>query len=69
MLIGLAKHTVELQARPKLVNKHLVPTGMNPLLAGEETQQSAMCPCLLAKFVPDAETNSGLGNNAWKQAR
>lgn len=43
-----------------------MPTGINALLTGEETQQSPMCLRLLAKFVPDAETNSGLGNNAWK---
>lgn len=59
MLIGLAKHIVELQTRPMLVNKHLVPSWINPQLTVEETQQTAMCPCLLAKFVPDAETNSG----------
>lgn len=66
MLIGLAKHIVELQTRPKFVNKHVVPTGINPLINGEETQQTALCPRLLAKFVPDAETNSGLQNNIWK---
>lgn len=66
MLIGLAKHIVELKTRPKFVNKNLVPTRINPLLTGEETQQPAMCPHLLAKFVPDVETNSGLGKNVWK---
>lgn len=66
MLIVLAKGIVELQTRPKFVNKRLMPTGINPLLTGEESPQPPMCPRLLAKFVPDAETNSGLGNNVWK---
>jgi len=65
MLIVLAKSIVELQTRPKFINKHLPPTGINPILTGEETQQPPMCTRLPAKFVPDAETNSGLGNNVW----
>lgn len=66
MIIVLAKGILELQTRPKLVNKCLVPTGINPLLTGEETQQPPVCPCFLTKFVPDDETPSGLGNNVWK---
>lgn len=66
MLIVLANDIVEIQTRPKIVNRCLMSTGINPLLTDKETQQSPMCPRLPAKFVPDAETNSGLGNSVWK---